>query len=84
MPLTLEVSYFNSYYVKRLADVPYIPSVAITRTASSTQANVPAGNVVNFNASVGFDIAVGMYITGAGITIPTKVNTVTSQTQNKI
>ena len=81
MPLTLEVSYFNSYYVKRLADVPYIPSVAITRTASSTQSNVPAGNVVNFNASVGFDIAVGMYITGAGITIPTKVNTVTSQTQ---
>ena len=81
MPLTLEVSYFNSYYVKRLADVPYIPSVAITRTASSTQANVPAGNVVNFDASVGFDIVVGMYITGAGITIPTKVNTVTSQTQ---
>ena len=81
MPLTLEVSYFNSYYVKRLADVPYIPSVAITRTASSTQANVPAGNVVNFDASVGFDIVVGMYITGTGITIPTKVNTVTTQTQ---
>ena len=81
MPLTLEISYFNSYYVKRLADVPYIPSVAITRTASSTQANVPAGNVVNFDASVGFDIVVGMYITGTGITIPTKVNTVTTQTQ---
>ncbi len=71
MPLTLEVSYFNSYYVKKLADVPYIPSINITRTANGTQSSVAVGQAVNFNT--GLTVAVGMFITGAGITLPTKV-----------
>jgi hypothetical protein len=71
MPLTLEVSYFNSYYVKRLADVPYIPSLTIARTANGTQSSVVVGQPVNFNS--GITVAVGMFINGTGITLPTKV-----------
>jgi len=71
MPLTLEVSYFNSYYVKKLADVPYIPSLTITRTANGTQSSVAVGQPVNFNS--GIVVAVGMFINGTGITSPTKV-----------
>ena len=78
MPLTLEVSYFNSYYVKRLADVPYIPSVAITRNATSS-ATIAAGQPVTFSSS-SFPVVVGMFVTGSGVTVPTKVVTVTNQT----
>ena len=78
MPLTLEVSYFNSYYVKRLADVPYIPSVAITRNATSS-ATIAAGQPVTFSSS-SFPVVVGMFVTGSGVTVPTKVVTVANQT----
>jgi len=76
MPLTLEVSYFNSYYVKKLADVPYIPSLSITRTANGTQSSVAVGQPVSFNT--GLTVAVGMFITGTGITLPTKVTAVST------
>ena len=72
MPLTLEVSYFNSYYVKRLADTPYIPTADDTRTPARTQTGVVSGVPVNFNSSL-LGVAVGMFITGAGITTPTRV-----------
>jgi hypothetical protein len=72
MPLTLEVSYFNSYYVKRLADTPYIPTADDTRTPAGTQTGVVSGVPVNFNSSL-LGVAVGMFITGAGITTPTRV-----------
>ena len=81
MPLTLEVSYFNSYYVKKLADVPYIPSLTITRTANGTQSSVAVGQPVSFNA--GLTVAVGMFITGTGITLPTKVTAVSTATSFK-
>ena len=77
MPVTLEVSYFNSYYVKRLADVPYIPSATIVRTADFT-GTTAAGLSVNFVPNTNFPVFVGMFITGTGITVPTKVTTVTS------
>jgi len=78
MPVTLEVSYFNSYYVKRLADVPYIPSLSFTRnaTASSTFA---AGQPVTFSTNA-FTVVIGMFVTGSGVTVPTKVTAVVSQT----
>ena len=78
MPVTLEVSYFNSYYVKRLADVPYIPSVSITRNATSS-ATIAAGQAVTFSSSA-FNVVVGMFVTGPGVTVPTKVVTVANQT----
>lgn len=78
MPLTLEVSYFNSYYVKKLADVPYIPSLSITRTANGTQSSVAVGQPVSFNA--GLTVSVGMFITGTGITLPTKITAVSTAT----
>ena len=78
MPLTLEVSYFNSYYVKRLADVPYIPSLAITRNATSS-ATIAAGQPVTFSSSLS-PVVVGMFVTGSGVTVPTKVVTVANQT----
>jgi hypothetical protein len=77
MPVTLEVSYFNSYYVKRLADVPYIPSATIVRTADFT-GTTAAGAGVDFVINTNFPVFVGMFITGTGITVPTKVTTVTS------
>ena len=78
MSLTLQVGFFNSYYVKRLADVPYIPSTSITRTANGTQSSVSVGQPVSFNA--GLPVAVGMFITGTGITLPTKVTAVSTAT----
>ena len=72
MPLTLEVSYFNSYYVKRLADVPYIPFVGADRTATTTGL-VAAGSLAIFG-SLGLGTpAIGMVISGAGVTADTKV-----------
>ena len=77
MPVTLEVSYFNSYYVKRLADVPYIPSATIVRTADFT-GTTAAGLSVDFVINTSFPVFVGMFITGTGITVPTKVTVVNS------
>ena len=39
MPITLEVGYFNSFYMKRLADMPVVDSPALTPawTAPSTE-----------------------------------------------
>ena len=78
MPLTLEVPYFNSYYMKRLADVPYTPSVDISRTANGTQ-TVIAGQPTSFNAG-SFPIIVGMFITGPGITTAIRVTQEVNQT----
>ena len=74
MPVTLEVSYFNSYYVKRLADVPYIPSLAVSRTAVSS-GTITKGSLVTFGSSLS-PVVVGMFITGAGITLSTRVTAV--------
>ena len=72
MPLTLEVSYFNSYYVKRLADAPYAPLVGADRTAVTTGA-VTAGSNATFN-SIGLGIpAIGMVVIGAGVSADTKI-----------
>ena len=67
MPVTLEVSYFNSYYVKRLADVPFAEFVAATSTPVSTGSFV-AGAPNTWNVSGLFTYAVGMKVSGAGIT----------------
>ena len=77
MPVTLEVSYFNSYYVKRLADVPYIPSATIVRVADFT-GTTAAGTGVAFVINTSFPVIVGMFITGTGITVPTKVTVVSA------
>ena len=72
MPLTLEVSYFNSYYVKRLADTPYIPTVGAERTAVTTGV-VSAGSNATFGSS-GLGIpAIGMVVSGSGVTADTKI-----------
>ena len=72
MPLTLEVSYFNSYYVKRLADTPYIPTVGAERTAVTTGV-VSAGSNATFGSS-GLGIpAIGMVVSGSGVAANTKV-----------
>ena len=43
MSLTLQVGFFNSYYVKRLADVPNIPAVTVPATTwDAPQIAVPA------------------------------------------
>ena len=79
MPLTLEVSYFNSYYVKRLADTPYIPTVGADRTAVTTGV-VSAGSNATF-ASGGLGTpAIGMVVSGAGVSADTKITSV-NQTQ---
>jgi len=74
MPLTLEVSYFNSYYVKRLADTPYIPTVGAERTAVTTGV-VSAGSNATFNnpsPAVGVP-AIGMVVSGSGVAADTKI-----------
>ena len=72
MPLTLEVSYFNSYYVKRLADTPYIPTVGAERTAVTTGV-VSAGSNATFGSS-GLGIpAIGMVVSGSGVAADTKI-----------
>jgi hypothetical protein len=75
MPLTLEVSYFNSYYVKRLADVPYIPDVGAERNAVTT-GSVPAGSNATFGGTGIGTPVVGMAINGAGVVGETKIVTV--------
>ena len=77
MPLTLEVSYFNSYYVKRLADVPYIPDVGAERNAVTT-GSVPAGSNATFGGTGIGTPVVGMAINGAGVVGETKIVTVNS------
>jgi|TARA_R110002049_G_scaffold275430_2_gene453495 hypothetical protein len=72
MPLTLEVSYFNSYYVKRLADVPYIPLLGADRVATTTGL-VAAGSLAVFGASGVGSPTIDMVISGAGVTANTKV-----------
>ena len=72
MPLTLEVSYFNSYYVKRLADTPYIPTVGAERTAVTTGV-VSAGSNATFGSS-GLGVpAIGMIVSGSGVSADTKI-----------
>ena len=74
MPLTLEVSYFNSYYVKRLADTPYIPTVGAERIAVTTGV-VSAGSNATFNnpsPAVGVP-AIGMVVSGSGVAADTKI-----------
>ena len=72
MPLTLEVSYFNSYYVKRLADTPYIPTVGAERTAVTTGV-VSAGSNATFGSS-GLGVpAIGMIVSGSGVAADTKI-----------
>jgi hypothetical protein len=76
MPLTLEVSYFNSYYVKRLADVPYIPVAFAERNYPSTGL-ISAGSLAIFTTpgvAIGIP-SIGMIIEGAGVTASTKVVT---------
>ena len=72
MPLTLEVSYFNSYYVKRLADTPYIPTVGADRTAVTTGV-VSAGSNATFGSSGLGTPAIGMVVSGSGVTADTKI-----------
>ena len=72
MSLTIEVSYFNSYFVKRLADVPIITSGLADRTASSDQVVATPGNL-NFNTGGFGDIVIGQTITGAGVLANTRV-----------
>ena len=72
MPLTLEVSYFNSYYVKRLADTPYIPTAGADRTAVTTGV-VSAGSNATFGGSGLGTPAIGMIISGAGVSADTKI-----------
>jgi len=67
MPVTLEVSYFNSYYVKRLADAPYIPSLGVSRTAVSS-GTITKGSLATFSSSLS-TVVIGMFITGTGITL---------------
>jgi len=74
MPVTLEVSYFNSYYVKRLADVPYIPSLAVSRTAVSS-GTITKGSLATFGSSLS-PVVIGMFVTGTGITLSTRVTAV--------
>jgi hypothetical protein len=79
MSLTLEVSFFNSYYVKKLTDGPYILSGPADRTATTTGL-VSAGSLAIFN-SIGLRTpTVGMVITGAGVSSNTKVVTYDSAT----
>jgi len=82
MPLTLEVSYFNSYYVKRLADTPYIPTAGTAgadRTAVTTGV-VSAGSNATFGSSGLGTPAIGMVVSGSGVTADTKITSV-NQTQ---
>jgi hypothetical protein len=79
MPLTLEVSYFNSYYMKRLADVPYIPTAGADRTAVTTGV-VNAGSNATFGGSGLGTPAIGMVVSGAGVSADTKITSV-NQTQ---
>ena len=72
MPLTLEVSYFNSYYVKRLADTPYIPTAGADRTAVTTGV-VSAGSNATFGSSGLGTPAIGMVVSGSGVTADTKI-----------
>lgn len=72
MPLTLEVSYFNSYYMKRLADVPYIPTAGADRTAVTTGV-VSAGSNATFGSSGLGTPAIGMVVSGAGVSANTKI-----------
>ena len=72
MPLTLEVSYFNSYYVKRLADTPYIPTAGADRTAVTTGV-VSAGSNATFSSSGLGTPAIGMVVSGSGVAANTKV-----------
>jgi len=62
MPLTLEVSYFNSYYVKRLADVPYIPAVGADRNTVTTGLVLAGSNATFGGTGLGIPV-VGMVIT---------------------
>jgi hypothetical protein len=72
MSLTIEVPYFNSYFMKRLADVPYITGDVATRTAFNDQTNIAAGSFVFFNADASVMI-LGQTITGTGVPADTKV-----------
>ena len=72
MPLTLEVSYFNSYYVKRLADTPYIPTAGADRTAVTTGV-VSAGSNATFGSSGLGTPAIGMVVSGSGVAADTKI-----------
>ena len=74
MSLTIEVPYFNSYYMKRLADIPYITSDTATRTAFGDQTNIAAGSFVFFNADASV-MVLGQTITGVGVPANTKVVT---------
>jgi len=76
MPVTLEVSYFNSYYVKRLADIPFAEFVAITSTSIST-GSFTAGAPTSWNVSALAPYVVGMKVSGTGITNVTKITQVT-------
>ena len=84
MPLTLEVSYFNSYYVKRLADTPYLPPAGLASRNSTTSGLITAGQNATFDSSgiIG-TVVVGMTITGDGVSADTKVTSVNqNQTVN--
>ena len=84
MPLTLEVSYFNSYYVKRLADTPYLPAGGLASRNSTTSGLITAGANATFDSnSIVGTVVVGMTITGAGVSADTKVTSVNqNQTVN--
>ena len=75
MSLTLEVSFFNSYYVKKLADVPYIFTGIADRSSTAAQ-TVSAGGNVSFGTLGLGTPKVGDTITGAGVTTETKIVTV--------
>jgi len=76
MPVTLEVSYFNSYYVKRLADIPFAEFVSFTETSVSTGSFTP-GAPTSWNVSALGTYAVGMKVSGTGITNVTRITQVT-------
>ena len=72
MPLTLEVSYFSSYYVKRLADTPYIPTVGADRNAVTTGLVSAGSNATFASGGLGTPV-VGMVVTGTGVSADTKI-----------
>ena len=76
MPVTLEVSYFNSYYVKRLADIPFAEFVAATSTPVST-GSFTAGAPTTWNVVALVTYVVGMKVSGTGITNVTRITQVT-------
>ena len=75
MSLTLEVSFFNSYYVKKLADVPYIFEIGATRSSTAAQTVSAGGNVSFGTLGIGTP-KIGDTIIGAGAAANTRVVTV--------